>query len=71
MDYGAGALLIAIAMEHAHIQLTLLIGTMGGALAGVQQLEDARNLFGIGAYDIALGDAAYMVHFAGGLEEKN
>lgn len=61
MQNGAWPLLIAAGMQS---RIQLLIWTMGGAFAGVQQLKDARNLFGIGAYDIALGNAAHMVDFA-------
>lgn len=69
MYYGAGSLLVA-ADEHRRIQL--LVGTMGGAFAGVKQLEDARNLFGIGAYNIALSNTAHVIHFAvvGGYKQK-
>lgn len=43
---------------------------MRGAFAGVKQLKDAWNLFGIGADNIALGNTAHVIHFAVDQDER-
>lgn len=62
MYYGAGSLLVA---THKHRGVKLLaVGSMRSTFAGIKQLEDAWNLFGIGADNIALGNTAHVIHFA-------
>lgn len=52
---------ILILQRHVKV---LLVWSSSFAFAGIEQLEDSWNFFGIGANNIALCNRSYVKHFA-------